>query len=65
MPRGNVTGKTNCRVCIDCEPMRGGTSTCFRCYGEVGHIAPLKKDFAINKTMPPKTAPKWCPNRED
>jgi len=62
MPMGNVKGGVNCRVCIDCEPMRSPDDTCFRCYGELG-IAPIKKDFAVNKNMPPKKAPDWCPNR--
>jgi len=65
MPMGNIKSKTNCQVCIDCEPMQSPTDTCFRCYGENKYMAaPLKKDFAVNKIKPPKVAPEWCPHRK-
>jgi hypothetical protein len=64
MPMGNVKGGTNCRVCIDCEPMRAGNETCYRCYGENRLMhAPAKNDFAVNQERPPRVAPRWCPHR--
>lgn len=63
MPMGNVKGGTNCQVCIDCEPMRSPTDTCYRCYGQ-GPSTPLKRDFSVNEPMPPAVAPNWCPNRK-
>lgn len=62
MPMGTMNNATNCRWCIDCERMVSPEGHCFRCYGEIDG-APLKRDFAVNKTMPPLAAPIWCPNR--
>ena len=62
MPVGLEKGSIKCSKCIDCEPMRAGNETCFRCYGEVGGF-PLKRDFAINTELP-GIAPTWCPHRK-
>lgn len=65
MPMGNVKGKTNCQVCIDCEPMTSPEGPSYRCYGENQKMyAPMKKDFAEGKDKPPVIAPKWCPHRK-
>lgn len=66
MPMGGVKGGTNCRECIDCEPMMmcgDPMNNCFRCYGDGGG-APLKKDFGVGKLQPPLVAPNWCPHRK-
>jgi hypothetical protein len=64
MPMGNVKGGINCQVCIDCEPMVSPSRKGYRCYGENQSLfAPMKKDFAMNRDMPPKKAPSWCPHR--
>ena len=60
MPMGEIKCKTNCRKCIDCEPMSSSEGTCFRCYGQLRGV-PLKKDFGFNKKYPPKIRPSFCP----
>jgi hypothetical protein len=62
MPMGNVHGKTNCRCCINCEPMTDGLTISYRCYGE--YSVPIKKNFAEGKAQPPRIAPLWCPQRK-
>ena len=70
MPMGNVKGKTNCQVCIDCERMFN-IHTCavsFRCYGEGESLcAPIKKTIpgpGSEGGPPPRIAPEWCPHRK-
>ena len=63
MPMGNVSGKTNCRCCIDCEPMINLSNNVlsYRCYGQ--YYVPIKRDFSVGESQPPRIAPRWCPNR--
>jgi hypothetical protein len=61
MPMGENKGGTNCRTCIDCEPMISPDGNCYRCYSE--DVVAIKKDFAVGRAQPPKRAPGWCPHR--
>jgi len=61
MPMGNNKGGTNCRTCIDCEPMVSPEGRSYRCYGE--DVVAIKKDFSRGRANPPMKAPKWCPHR--